>query len=384
MQDALLRGCYINKANDEDSSAEETSALLKALLADMPLVGVNRLPFCVIYHDRLQLPGFLKGERLEIKRMRSQSGVESACLGMHRLKLVELVCVILQMSDKQLEAILLAEGVLASVLDLFFEFQWCNMLHSVVAGMVVATIDHGSEDLQRSLIADAMLLSRIMASYNCQDAPCHHGSSRPGHIGYLNQVSNEIVAAVDMGQTDSPGPAAYFSEVAKQSGCWEQWEAFVLSTLADINVQTTIPLGDSAPQHDMDDDDLFNEQLSEIPAFEIETGRTFEAETETTTEDDAFADFSPRTFGDDAFDDNNVRAGSFRVVRTTRVRCDSDCPPPGASQDGSFEGSGDSSDEEEQAPELQPSYLAPAADDSWASFGGDSEDQFGSSEQTEG
>jgi len=218
---------------------------------------------------------WLKGDVGAPRTMRHQDARETTtpCLGIGRLRVVELVVVLVQCRHAGVEAALVEHGVLPLCLDLFFAFPWSNMLHSLVEHVAIAVVEGGSEPLQLCLLRDGNLIARVVEAY-AADEEQRKGAKkgRLGYMGHINRISNLVLASIEaserdiessannsggldesgagsalddssMGFTGASVAAARFARLVQESEDKEQWNNFVESTLKEINCLENVPLG---------------------------------------------------------------------------------------------------------------------------------------------
>jgi hypothetical protein len=88
-------------------------------------------------------------------------------LGTSRLRIVRVLEAMVLLGDPEVDSYLVMSDCLETCLDLFWEFQWCSMLHQSVANLLVHVFEGGNArvDMQEYFIIRCNLLSRLMDSY---------------------------------------------------------------------------------------------------------------------------------------------------------------------------------------------------------------------------
>jgi hypothetical protein len=88
-------------------------------------------------------------------------------LGTSRLRIVRVLEAMVLLGDPEVDSYLVMSDCLETCLDLFWEFQWCSMLHQSVANLLVHVFEGGNArvDMQEYFIIQCNLLSRLMDSY---------------------------------------------------------------------------------------------------------------------------------------------------------------------------------------------------------------------------
>ena len=69
-------------------------------------------------------------------------------LGITRLKMIELIHLALKMNLTPVTEKIISSGILKTVLSLFAEYEWNNMLHSQVGKIINAILDGSSTALK--------------------------------------------------------------------------------------------------------------------------------------------------------------------------------------------------------------------------------------------
>jgi len=88
-------------------------------------------------------------------------------LGMSRLRIVRLIESLVLLGNPKVDAILCESDCLSICLNLFWEFQWCSMLHQSVANLLVHVFEGANEraELQEYFLVKCNLLGRLMESF---------------------------------------------------------------------------------------------------------------------------------------------------------------------------------------------------------------------------
>jgi len=84
-------------------------------------------------------------------------------------------------------------SVLPTVLDLFFKYEWHNLLHNLVKSLLEIIITGENRAMSESLLTDANMLARIIDAHKDNDEAVKQPKScRKGYMGQLRQISNLI------------------------------------------------------------------------------------------------------------------------------------------------------------------------------------------------
>ncbi|CAI5462604.1 unnamed protein product [Closterium sp. Yama58-4] len=122
-------------------------------------------------------------------------------LGIHRLKIVEFIGVLLGTNSELVRQELVRLGGVRTCLDLFFRFHFNNFLHHHVERMVMAILESGSSLLLEHLFVECDILNRIMTAYDDPHAPDSRPEprsasarvpARSGYMGHLTRIANRI------------------------------------------------------------------------------------------------------------------------------------------------------------------------------------------------
>ena len=102
-------------------------------------------------------------------------------LGTPRLRIVRVLESLVLLGDPVVDSNLVQSDCLAICLDLFWEFQWCSMLHQSVANLLVHVFEGQSErlEIQAYFICRCNLIARLLDSFVEVDANQtgdHHGA----------------------------------------------------------------------------------------------------------------------------------------------------------------------------------------------------------------
>lgn len=218
----------------------------------------------------------------------NQMGKRIPMVGTSRLRIVRLIEALVLLAHPIVDEQLVKSNSIRHCLDLFFEFEWCSMLHQSVANLVVHVLEREGRrvPLQLYLINDLGLLERLLSAYEKSGELYTESSEKSVHfrLGFLGHViiicqaivhacsitpqlkssvenieagsitppssvmmSDEMqsdkVVANEMGHHE---PTALASAVL-QSPTYQRWSEFVLSTLAVIIAVQATPLGGSSP-----------------------------------------------------------------------------------------------------------------------------------------
>lgn len=110
-------------------------------------------------------------------------------LGSIRLKVLDLLAALVSIGDPVADKKIIEHRALSVCFDLFFKYEWCNLLHNTVKAMVEGILSGDRERMKKCVIEDCKLLSRIVFAHQ-HDA---QGTVRSkGYTGHLRLISNRI------------------------------------------------------------------------------------------------------------------------------------------------------------------------------------------------
>lgn len=120
----------------------------------------------------------------------SQGAAVDCGAGLHRVAIVELMCVILLPCLSLVEEHIISSGVLAKLLKLFSDFPQNSILHCVVVRCLQAVLSKSSTILFWSLVKDSCLPS-FLARTGTKFAGLHQGR-RPSYCGQIFTLSKTL------------------------------------------------------------------------------------------------------------------------------------------------------------------------------------------------
>jgi len=125
-------------------------------------------------------------------------------LGVVRLRVLELIGMLVALENPVVDARLAALKVLPAVLDMFFKYAWHNLLHNLVRKMlepvILAEASAEGSVLKQSLLEDGRLLTRIIEAHADNDE--HVKQPKATRKGYMGQVKVLAIALVKSAQSD--------------------------------------------------------------------------------------------------------------------------------------------------------------------------------------
>lgn len=148
-------------------------------------------------------------------------------LGMSRLKIVRVLESLVLLGEPDIDHMLVESDCLRICLDLFWQFQWCSMLHQSVANLLVHVFEGQNVryEIQEYFLVHCNLLGRLMDSFSkaehvieeakqvataVPDAAALADSADP-----LPVSEEDVEAAMEVGSNDDGGTTASASVSAK-------------------------------------------------------------------------------------------------------------------------------------------------------------------------
>eukprot|EP00163_Fabomonas_tropica_P029724 TRINITY_DN648_c0_g1_i3.p1 TRINITY_DN648_c0_g1~~TRINITY_DN648_c0_g1_i3.p1 ORF type:complete len:768 (-),score=186.46 TRINITY_DN648_c0_g1_i3:65-2368(-) len=190
------------------------------------------------------------------------AGVLSPPLGRRRLQVIEFIAALSGANYPTIHQAFVKLDIMKKCLDLFFELKWCNMLHTIVTGMLKQILTSESKELIAKVVKDYDLPSRIVACTK-HDAMSGH-ADKVGYMGHLVSISNYIVQSGQLNED-------ILGEFLSGNSDWQEYEN---TTLPLINKKQDTPLGDGhgttkdlAALNNSSDDEPFDSEL-----FHLESG----------------------------------------------------------------------------------------------------------------
>ncbi|XP_041355125.1 serine/threonine-protein phosphatase 6 regulatory subunit 3-like isoform X2 [Gigantopelta aegis] len=189
-------------------------------------------------------------------------------LGNTRLQIARLITALLSTNTHSVNVELAHLGTVSILLDLYFKYIWNNFLHTQVEQCIVTILNnHPVEEegkkenpLLSQLFSETKVIQRVLEEWDENDQlQSKEGGRRKGFMGHLTKVANSIKASLDKGE-NAEFIKQCFDEVADEYK--EKWEAFLSSSLTDINQKNTIesmkghPLVSSSEDDDADFKDI--------------------------------------------------------------------------------------------------------------------------------
>nr|CCA19606.1 serine/threonineprotein phosphatase 6 regulatory subunit putative [Albugo laibachii Nc14] len=193
----------------------------------------------------------LRGEHFDAGFVWNQQHQQVPRLGLHRIKLVNLIVYLLHTKYYQVDAALSRENVAGTCLDLFFQFECVNFLHAEVESIVVGILESASTELLASLIKDARLLPRILEAFDQNQKQLVDKTRLVsfGFMGHLNRICQVIVLLTDEGEDDcteeigTPRAHIILEMLKEDQDSWVRWDALVHDQLLAKIEQDRHPLG---------------------------------------------------------------------------------------------------------------------------------------------
>ena len=147
-------------------------------------------------------------------------------LGEDRLKVIELVSILIRIPDDNLIQVLIDSGIFATVHELFFSYPWHSLLHNIIENIVAHVINSENEVLIHHFLLKGEFLQRVVQV--CID---QQGKHRYGLLGVLHKIANML--------KNSANPLVFESLAGN-----EMWLKFVAGYLEKRNRLDYLQLGE--------------------------------------------------------------------------------------------------------------------------------------------
>ncbi|CAM6036644.1 unnamed protein product [Sphagnum compactum] len=190
-------------------------------------------------------------------------------LGIHRLKIVEFIAVLLRTNSEGARKELISSGAIQLVLKLFFDYPFNNMLHHQVESIVSSCLESNNQALLDHLFQDCDFVTRLLAADESPYVPETQLESKPtktksptkiGSLGHLTRIANRMIQASASNSTIK----AHLQANPK----WSDWILLVLQPRNMIENVFQWSCGRPTAVHDRtvesDDDDGFRDRDYDI------------------------------------------------------------------------------------------------------------------------
>ena len=244
----------LDAPEDEAASAAAAAAAAASAASDAA-GGPNKLPepFHSLVPHLARILRLLDSEAPPIVRWSYGSG---RAFGETRLKVVELILVLVRCKVLEVEHIFVSENLMEKLLDAFFLYPWNNMLHGLVESIIRTTLEFlGDTVLKPALFIEAKLVPRVLAAYAANVAECKKGAGfRLGYMGHLLRAADVIEQyLLSLESPDEEEPDVTRARVLGSAEIAAQWKEFVAGPLAAESESQKIVL----PNVGAGDDDDF-------------------------------------------------------------------------------------------------------------------------------
>jgi hypothetical protein len=194
----------------------------------------------------------------QLDKVNTSHGTLDPPMGEMRLKVVEHLQTLFKISVEryaQIRKELVSLNVFNILLDLFFKYEFNNILHCLVFSIIQMVMESKDKELNEQLIVDAKLTERLIAAYKKNEQVTSDSAKafRLGHMGFVVDIAN-LVRKYSLDSESVTGK--HVAQVA-------EWKDFVTNFLEPRNSTNEKQLGGPPPlgstfqsyQFDDDDDD---------------------------------------------------------------------------------------------------------------------------------
>jgi serine/threonine-protein phosphatase 6 regulatory subunit 3 len=191
-----------------------------------------------------------------LEKVTTSHGTMDPPMGEMRLKVVEHLQTLFKISVEryaQIRKELVSQNVFNILLDLFFKYEFNNILHCQVFSIIQMVMESKDSELTKQLVVDAKLAERLIAAYKKNELVTSESAKafRLGHMGFVVDIAN-VVRKYSL---DSD------SVVGKHIAEVPEWKDFVTNFLEPRNSTNEKqlggppPLGSTFQSYQFDDDD---------------------------------------------------------------------------------------------------------------------------------
>ncbi|GAX80154.1 hypothetical protein CEUSTIGMA_g7592.t1 [Chlamydomonas eustigma] len=192
------------------------------------------------------LVAMLVDDQMSSNSLEFPYGVLSPPLGRHRLKVVELLAVLIRSNCPVVHQPFIACSALSKCMELFQSCPFNNMLHHCVASMLMACMSSSSEAILSHLFEECRILNWIVelpqtVASTSSPARKVHGPKVPlraGYLGHVTQIANALEGLSNRTQQALAQDNSHASEVisgyTKSHERWLQYVETVLHPQLDL------------------------------------------------------------------------------------------------------------------------------------------------------
>ncbi len=178
-------------------------------------------------------------------------------MGEMRLKVVEHLLTLFRVTVERYSSIgkvIASLDIFNILLDLFFKYEFNNILHCQVFTVIQMVLESKDEDLTRALLIEAKLVERLLDAYHKNEEIASTGNNkafRLGYMGFVVDIAN-LLRRHALDGSSMVGP-----HLESVSG-WSDFVTNFLDVRNSINEKQLggpAPLGNSFQPYQFDDDD---------------------------------------------------------------------------------------------------------------------------------
>eukprot|EP00288_Rhodomonas_lens_P007255 CAMPEP_0177725400 /NCGR_PEP_ID=MMETSP0484_2-20121128/19230_1 /TAXON_ID=354590 /ORGANISM="Rhodomonas lens, Strain RHODO" /LENGTH=674 /DNA_ID=CAMNT_0019237909 /DNA_START=137 /DNA_END=2158 /DNA_ORIENTATION=- len=158
----------------------------------------------------------------------NQAGSLDPPLGSTRLKVLEVLQALVGLEYASVDRELVAKKVIPATLDVFFRYEWHNLMHNLVQKMLQTVLNKQDDGgLKEALLGEGRLLERIVEAYEANEAWLTLPKRcRRGNMGHIRVLSCSVMRAAQN--------SAYVRKCT-QSEAWQRFIALPHDLLSDLN-----------------------------------------------------------------------------------------------------------------------------------------------------
>ncbi|XP_065065756.1 serine/threonine-protein phosphatase 6 regulatory subunit 3-like isoform X2 [Rhopilema esculentum] len=204
--------------------------------------------------------------------MLSTVGTLDPPLGRVRLHVAWLISALVATSSPDVNSELTELGTLNVLLDLFFDYQWNNFLHTYVEHCISSILCSNTEDesnpLLTHLLSDCSLITKIITAWEENEArQLLPGGQRRGYMGHLTRIANSLAANMEKGP-NCELLQSLFNDLPEEAR--SSWKELVEGALNDVNVKNTTQMQFSSPMMHSSSEDDDDGTFKSVPILQYE------------------------------------------------------------------------------------------------------------------
>lgn len=163
-------------------------------------------------------------------------------LGPYRLKCIQFIIYLLRCNYQMVDVALVESKIISRCIDLFFQFKWNNILHSLIEVMIIYILENKPTFLSLYILRDCNFLYRILQAQQHEDQEKELKLQKQknipitGYMGHLYNISNAIINISKINST-----IFYFIQDIPNRSSWIKFIEGKLKPINILNEKNKIP-----------------------------------------------------------------------------------------------------------------------------------------------